>query len=39
MKNILVAVLIIASLPSISQNILAKSELEAENVDEVRIEG
>jgi DUF4097 and DUF4098 domain-containing protein YvlB len=39
MKNILLAVLIIASLPSISQNILAKSELEAENVDEVRIEG
>ncbi|MEQ8906463.1 DUF4097 family beta strand repeat-containing protein [Ekhidna sp.] len=39
MKNLLIAICTLVSLSAISQNILAKAELGAENVDEVRIEG
>lgn len=39
MKKILIALAVISSIPVLSQNTLAKAELEAENVDEVRIEG
>ena len=39
MKSILTVLLLIAGSIAYSQNILAESELEAENVDEVRIEG
>ncbi len=39
MKKLLVICLTILSLASFSQNILAEAELEAENIDEVRVEG
>ena len=39
MRKLCIAALIIFSFDSYSQNILAKAELEAENVDEVRVEG
>lgn len=39
MKKLLVIGLVALSFSSYSQNVLAKAELEAENVDEVRIEG
>lgn len=39
MKKFIVVLLGLVSTGAFSQNILAKSELEAENVDEVRIEG
>ncbi|WP_425391154.1 DUF4097 family beta strand repeat-containing protein [Ekhidna sp.] len=39
MKKILIVITILCSTISYGQNILAKAELEAENIDEVRIEG
>ncbi|WP_462250270.1 DUF4097 family beta strand repeat-containing protein [Ekhidna sp.] len=39
MKKIVFTLAIAVSLSAFSQNILAKAELEAENIDEVRIEG
>ncbi|WP_436515986.1 DUF4097 family beta strand repeat-containing protein [Ekhidna sp. To15] len=39
MKKLVFVLTILAAMPAISQNTLAKAELEAENVDEVRIEG
>lgn len=39
MKKSLIAILFLGSFSGLAQNTLAKAELEAENVDEVRIEG
>ncbi|WP_424961256.1 DUF4097 family beta strand repeat-containing protein [Ekhidna sp.] len=39
MKKSIIAILFLISFSSLAQNTLAKAELEAENVDEVRIEG
>ncbi|MEP1033328.1 DUF4097 family beta strand repeat-containing protein [Ekhidna sp.] len=39
MKKLIFAFVLITSVPIFAQNTLAKAELEAENVDEVRIEG
>ena len=39
MKRLFFAIIILRSFTSFSQNILAEAELEAENVEEVRIEG
>ena len=39
MKKSLIAILFLVSFSGLAQNTLAKAELEAENVDEVRIEG
>lgn len=39
MKKLVYALAILTIVPAFSQNTLAKAELEAENVDEVRIEG
>ncbi len=39
MKKLIIAVLVGVTYSSFSQNILAKAELEAENIDEVRVEG
>lgn len=39
MKKSIIAVLLLVSFSGVSQNILAKAELEAENVEEVRIDG
>ncbi len=39
MKKLIYILVVLFALPGLSQNTLAKAELEAENVDEVRIEG
>lgn len=39
MKKLIVVLTIIVSFPSLAQNTLAKAELVAENVDEVKVEG
>ena len=39
MKKFLFSIAVLIAFNSLSQNILAKAELEAENVEEVRIEG
>ena len=39
MKKSIIAVLLLVSFSGVAQNILAKAELEAENVEEVRIDG
>ncbi|SNT29282.1 Putative adhesin [Ekhidna lutea] len=39
MKKLILIMSIIVAFPTYAQNILAQSELEAENVDEVRVEG
>ena len=39
MKKLLIALAFIFSISANAQNLLAKAELEAENVDEVRVEG